>query len=162
MKRWSVVGFGLVGVLGVALLLLAPSRGGQLVTNDGSFFAPVGCASAAPVPTPLTINTITQVIPSPSNPNAATYICQWSYGVQSIVGAASVVLSYGSGTNCATGNTLLDSASMYDGNSVTAGEYVSPYGFPLVVAPVNTAVCLEQLGTSGTLVNTGSIKYVQR
>lgn len=150
-------------LLGLAVLALAltcaPAISGTLVTNDGSFAGSQGCTVPPAVIPTLTINSLTQVIAAPAIAGQAIHICQWDYGVQAIVGSTGVYLSYGTGMNCGTTNVTIDSAALFDGASATAGDFVSPWAVWYITAPANTAICILQNGTSGTLTTTGTIKY---
>ena len=145
-------------------LALGVCRAGQLVTNDGSFFAPAPCATQpAPMPSQAggNVNTLLTVIAG--KPGTSINICQMNFGILSAaVAFTGVFFSYGTGTNCGTTNVVFESSSLFEGNSTLGGEFSSPWGFPLYTLPAGDNLCVEWTGSGNGTSGSGTVKYYQQ
>jgi hypothetical protein len=78
-----------------------------------------------------------QVVPAPSQSSGAIYIC--SYALMAGTNAVNVGLTYGTGTNCGTGNTKVTPAWQLAAN----GGIVEPIAnFNGLYLPIQKALCV--------------------
>ena len=128
------------------LFLLAGPAFAQPVSPNG----PVVCDSTANYS--ASVQQLTQFVAL--NASARIYICSYTFNTGAT--ASSVGLSYGTGSNCATGTTALVSPLVMPVNTTVS----SPPLYGALSVPAGNALCINvATGTTPPIV--GSVQYFQ-
>lgn len=139
----------ILGIVGLLSLLAAPAWAlpnaadpcGQ-PQGDGGYKA-----QSAPISI-VSSTATTQIIPAVAG--SKTYLCVWNFGITGTT--PTYQWSYGTGTNCGTGNTVLTGATGATASSTVTSP---PFEGTQLVAPASQAVCMTLTGTTP-----GAVGYV--
>lgn len=152
---------------GIATGVTAQSSGGNkgIGTNQNmqnpladrtgqQFMIPGGSNRFSSAPTSISTNTTTQIVAAPAAGFFANVTDLW-FNVTTAGSATTLQLVYGTGSNCATGQTAL-SISIPD---IATGVQHFHFTMPLVPA-VSNAICIQQAGTTAGTASVQVAGYV--